>query len=78
MAALLFISLFVLMFLSVPIALALAASSALVSLIYYPQLNLVALLAQAMVTTADSFPLMAIPFFMLVGTLMDKSGLSTE
>lgn len=33
-------------------------------------------LAQAMITSADSFPLMAIPFFMLVGTLMEKTGIA--
>ena len=29
-----------------------------------------------MITSADSFPLMAIPFFMLVGTLMEKTGIA--
>lgn len=78
MAGVLFASLFVLMFLSVPIALALGASSALAAIIFYPEVNLLHLLAQAMVTTSDSFPLMAIPFFMLVGTLMEKSGLAEK
>jgi C4-dicarboxylate transporter DctM subunit len=39
---------------------------------------MIQLLAQAMISTADSFPLMDIPFFMLVGTLMSRSGLAEE
>lgn len=64
--------------LAVPVAVAMAASCALVFSIYYAGTPMIQLLAQAMVTTADSFPLMAIPFFMLVGTLMSRGGLAEE
>ncbi|HKL67306.1 MAG TPA: TRAP transporter large permease [Bacteroidales bacterium] len=71
-------SLFFCMLLSIPIALALASSCALVFMITYGGTQMMHLLAQAMITTSDSFPLMAIPFFMLVGTLMSRSGLAKE
>ncbi|MGI6783170.1 MAG: TRAP transporter large permease [Aminivibrio sp.] len=71
-------SLFLTLILSIPVAVAMAASCALVFLVFYPGTPMIQLLAQAMVTTADSFPLMAIPFFMLVGTLMSRSGLAEE
>ena len=78
MAGVLFGLLFLLMFLSVPIAVALAFASTVAAIIFYPDYNMVHLVAQATVTAADSFPLMAIPFFMLVGTLMEKSGLAKK
>ena len=34
------------------------------------------IVAQNMINGADSFPLMAVPFFMLAGELMNKGGLS--
>ena len=71
-------SLFTTLILSIPVAVAMSASCALVFIFFYPGTPMIQLLAQAMVTTADSFPLMAIPFFMLVGTLMSRSGLAEE
>ncbi len=71
-------SLFVTLALSIPVAVAMAASCAFVFMLFYSGTPMIQLLAQAMVTTADSFPLMAIPFFMLVGTLMSRSGLAEE
>jgi C4-dicarboxylate transporter DctM subunit len=71
-------SLFATLILSIPVAVAMAASCAFVFVVFYPGTPMIQLLAQAMVTTADSFPLMAIPFFMLVGTLMSRSGLAEE
>ncbi len=71
-------SLMTTLLLSIPVAVAMAASCAFVFLVFYPGTPMIQLLAQAMVTTADSFPLMAIPFFMLVGTLMSRSGLAEE
>jgi len=78
MIALLLVSLLALLVLSVPVAVAMAASCALVFVLFYPGSPMIQLLAQAMISTADSFPLMAIPFFMLVGTLMSRSGLAEE
>nr|WP_283164740.1 TRAP transporter large permease subunit [Marinobacter sp. M3C] len=36
------------------------------------------IVAQGLVNGADSFPLMAVPFFMLAGELMNSGGLSTR
>ena len=78
MAIALLIVLFILMFLRVPIGFCLAGACAFVFAFLHPNPLMFNLLGQAMVTTADSFPLMAIPFFMLVGSLMSRSGQSGE
>lgn len=64
------------LFISIPIAISLALSTIVVFFIYYSEVNMITNLAQALITTADSFPLLAIPFFMLVGSLMEKSGIA--
>lgn len=66
------------MFLRVPIGFALAGACAFIFAFLHPNPLMFNYLGQAMVTTADSFPLMAIPFFMLVGSLMSRSGQATE
>lgn len=71
-------SLFLFLILSIPVAVAMAGACVLVFWLFYPGTPMIQLLAQAMVTTSDSFPLMAIPFFMLVGTLMSRAGLAEE
>ena len=68
--------LFVCLFATVPIALSLGISTLAVFATEFPSLPMSNNLAQAMITSADSFPLMAIPFFMLVGTLMEKTGIA--
>ncbi|MDR2800618.1 MAG: TRAP transporter large permease [Desulfovibrio sp.] len=78
MVAMLLVCLLALLLLSVPVAVAMAATCALVFSVFYAGTPMIQLLAQAMVTTSDSFPLMAIPFFMLVGTLMSRGGLAEE
>lgn len=78
MLPLLFGTLFVCLFLSVPIAISLALSTLIVFMIEFPSQPMINNLAQAMLTSADSFPLMAIPFFMLVGTLMEKTGIARK
>jgi C4-dicarboxylate transporter DctM subunit len=74
----LLIGLLVTLLLSIPVAVAMAATCALVFTLFYAGTPMIQLLSQAIVTTADSFPLMAIPFFMLVGTLMSHGGLAEE
>ncbi len=78
MALALLSALLVLMFLRVPIGFALAGACAFVFAFLHPNPLMFNYLGQAMVTTADSFPLMAIPFFMLVGSIMSRSGQSSE
>ena len=65
--------LFLCLFATVPIALSLGISTLGVFATQFPSMPMANNLAQAMITSADSFPLMAIPFFMLVGTLMEKT-----
>ena len=68
--------LFLCLFATVPIALSLGISTLVVFGIEFPSMPMANNLAQAMITGADSFPLMAIPFFMLMGALMEKTGIA--
>ena len=71
----LFVSLFGLMLMRVPIAFALALSS--FAYILYSGLPPV-LLMHNMVNGMDSFPLLAIPFFILAGALMNSAGITAR
>lgn len=71
--ALLFISFAVLLFMSVPIAIALGVATTLAAISTGLPL---ALIVQRMIASNDSFPLMAIPFFMLAGNIMTYGGVS--
>ncbi len=70
----LLISLLLLFALSVPIAVALGLVS-LLGLIMIGDVPLT-LVSQRMVTAVNSFPLLAVPFFILAGHLMERGGLS--
>lgn len=72
--AILFISLFVFLLIGVPIAIALGASALLT--IYFTTTLPLTIMTQKAFTSLDSFPLLAIPFFMLAGILMGKGGVS--
>ena len=76
MVAALFVTLAVCLVMEVPIAISLGisalAASACIGI--FPQAS--SMLGQAVVTTSDSFSLMAMPFFMLVGSLMEESGIA--
>jgi C4-dicarboxylate transporter DctM subunit len=75
----LFSSLVILMLLNCPISVCLGLSTAL-TLVYanhFLDYNMALLLVpQKMFTSVDSFPLMAIPFFMIAGALMEHGGIS--
>lgn len=71
---LLFGTLIICLLIGVPIAISLGVS-ALVAIYFGTDLPL-DLVAQKAFTSLDSFPLLAIPFFMLAGTLMGKGGIS--
>lgn len=75
MVGLLFGSLAVCLVLTVPIAISLAISTLCVIMAGYPAAML-NMLAQAMVTSIDNYSLMAIPFFMLLGSVMEKTGIA--
>jgi C4-dicarboxylate transporter, DctM subunit len=74
MIALLFISLAILFAIGVPVAIALGLSSALVAV--FGGLAPLQLVPQQMFNAINSFPLMAIPFFILAGYLMQTGGIS--
>jgi C4-dicarboxylate transporter DctM subunit len=69
--------LFVLLFIFVMIKIPIGFSLGLASLVYYLMADLsLAALAQQFYTGLDSFALIAIPLFILAGSLMEKGGLS--
>lgn len=72
--ALLFGTMFLLMFIGVPIALSLGIAS-LVTMAFATESSLSVIIQKAF-TSLDSFPLMAIPFFILAGALMGSGGIS--
>jgi C4-dicarboxylate transporter DctM subunit len=74
MTAVLFISLLVCFVFGVPIAFSLGVAS--VATLQFASHLPLTLAAQRLFTGTDSFPLMAIPFFMLAGELMESGGIS--
>ncbi|WNS76607.1 TRAP transporter large permease [Bacillus sp. DTU_2020_1000418_1_SI_GHA_SEK_038] len=72
--AVLFISLFVFLLIGVPIAISLGASALIT--IYFTTTLPLTIMTQKAFTSLDSFPLLAVPFFMLAGVLMGKGGVS--
>lgn len=72
--ALLFGTLFVCLLIGVPIAIALGVSA--LTAIYFGTTLPLSIITQKAFTSLDSFPLLAIPFFMLAGILMGKGGVS--
>ncbi|WP_340081817.1 TRAP transporter large permease [Terribacillus sp. FSL K6-0262] len=73
-AIIMFGSFGLLLVLSVPIGIALALSS--IATLLYAQDTPLEFLAQGLVTSIDSFPIMAVPFFILAGEIMGRGGLS--
>ncbi|MGN9165447.1 TRAP transporter large permease [Tissierellaceae bacterium HCP3S3_D8] len=74
MSTILFVSFVIIIMLGAPIAIGLGLSSMLA--IYFGTNLPLVLIPQRMYAAADSFPLMAIPFFMLAGALMETGGIS--
>lgn len=74
--AILLISLFGLIIIGVPIGIALAGSSLIFVLITGSVPDLV--VVHRMVNGVDSFPLLAIPFFILAGNLMNSAGITNR
>ncbi|MDF2615624.1 MAG: C4-dicarboxylate transporter permease [Sedimentibacter sp.] len=75
MGLVLFVTLAVMLMLNVPIAISLGIA-ALVALTTGTMNTNLVVLVQRMFTSIDSFPFMAIPFFILSGDLMEKGGIS--
>ncbi|MER2089601.1 MAG: TRAP transporter large permease [Sporosarcina sp.] len=72
--AILFGSFAVLLFLSVPIGISIGLATLIT--IFFTGTLPVEFLAKELVTSVDSFPLMAVPFFILAGEIMGKGGIS--
>ena len=70
----LFVVLLVLLFINVPVAVALAMT-AVMFFVIQSEMPIVAIF-QRMFNSIDSFPLLAIPFFILAGKLMETGGIS--
>ncbi|RTQ94127.1 TRAP transporter large permease [Lysinibacillus telephonicus] len=70
----LFGSFAILLFLSVPIGIALGMASLIT--LFYSEITSLEYLAQTLVSATDSFTLMAVPFFILAGEIMGKGGIS--
>src|SRR2546429_2130736 len=64
------------MLLGIPIAYALLVSG--VALMFHLDMFDSQILAQNVINGADSYPLLAVPFFMLAGEIMNTGGLSTR
>jgi C4-dicarboxylate transporter DctM subunit len=73
-AAVLFGSFAILLFLSVPIGISIGLAT-LITIFYSGSLP-IEFLTKELVTSVDSFPLMAVPFFILAGEIMGKGGIS--
>lgn len=76
MIYLLLISFLIMLFLGMPVAYAMAVSSSLAIFLDPSLPSLV--IGQKMFTAMDSFSLMAIPFFMLAGALMNETGITKK
>ena len=74
--AVLFASLFLMLLLGFPVAVALAGSSALYVLLQGTVPDVIVL--HRMVNGVDSFPLLAVPFFILAGNLMNTAGVTNR
>ena len=75
-AIILFVLLAILLIVNVPVGIALGIST-MGALIYSGTLSL-ASIPQALVTSCDSFPILAIPLFILSGDLMGAGGVSSR
>ena len=70
--------LFACLLLTVPIAVSLGISCIFAFSLFDTSVNMVQMLAQSTVTSIDSFSLLAVPFFMLVGSLMEYGGIAKK
>ena len=66
----------VLLLLGVPVAFAIGVSTALTMLLSIQTVPALTTVAQRMATGLDSFSLLAIPFFILAGQLMNRGGIA--
>lgn len=72
----LFLTFFILLLLKVPVAFSIGIATALTLLISIPFLPAMTTISQRMITGLDSFALLAIPFFILAGEIMNQGGIA--
>lgn len=72
----LFVTFFLLLLLKVPVAFSIGIATALTLLISIPFLPAMTTISQRMITGLDSFALLAIPFFILAGEIMNQGGIA--
>lgn len=75
--AILFVSLILLLIFNVPVGIALGVSTMLATIVGASNLSLITL-TQQLVTSCDSFPILAVPMFILAGDLMSAGGVSSR
>ncbi|MBS9462636.1 TRAP transporter large permease [Flagellimonas sp. 389] len=75
-ALILVISFVILMAMRVPIAYSIGVSALFTLLVSMPTLPAITTLSQRMATSLDSFALLAIPFFILAGQVMNRGGIA--
>ncbi|MBR0179780.1 MAG: TRAP transporter large permease subunit, partial [Firmicutes bacterium] len=75
-AAVLFTSFFVLLLLTVPIGYSIGIATIIALMFTGDGTVPLLMVSQKAVTGCDSFPLMAVPFFMLAGNLMSRGGIA--
>ncbi|WKS99060.1 TRAP transporter large permease [Gallibacterium salpingitidis] len=69
-------SFFVLLFIGVPISFSIGIASLLTIMLSLPVDSAIAVIAQKMASGLDSFSLLAIPFFILAGNIMNRGGIA--
>ncbi|SUB75652.1 TRAP transporter large permease [Peptoniphilus indolicus] len=74
MVGIMFLLMFILIFIGLPVFLSILGSGIIFLLI--TDMKPLLLVSQRFITGLDSFPLLAIPLFVLVGEIMDKGGIS--
>ncbi len=72
----LFIVLFILLFLKIPVAYSVGIATTITLLFSLPLIPSVTTIMQQMTTGIDSFALLAIPFFILAGDIMNQGGIA--
>jgi C4-dicarboxylate transporter DctM subunit len=68
--------LMVLLLLTVPIAFCIAMAAIAGCVLFFPGTNMIPVLAQSMATAVDNFPLLAIPYFTVMGSIMIRGGIA--
>lgn len=67
---------FLLMFLSVPVSFSIGIATVATILLSLPFDNTMLITAQKMITALDSFALLALPFFIIAGNIMNRGGIA--